>query len=173
MPRTRYAISVVEFIIVAVVCVVIAIVMVPRLTTAAETRSDETQLRQALQCLRVAIERYQQDHGVLPGAARDGKNAAETSAAFVAQLTQYSDKDGVVANEPTSRFRYGPYLRGGIPGCPVASRSGYCDVTMMRGEEVVDAGAAEKTGWVFDLATGQIRTKSNGADGQGRAFATY
>ena len=81
--------------------------------------SERDRLRTDLKIMRVAIERYYQDHGAYPGEVSDGEHDAGRATAVVAQLTMFSDAEGRVSRTYDTDHPFGPYLREGIPPCPV------------------------------------------------------
>jgi len=170
----RPAVSLVEVILAIAVIGILAALAVPRLTRAAQPRTDgPVLLRGQLRVLRVAIERYHQDHNAFPGQYGDGRSPAASAAAFVAQLTGSTDDAGQVAAAPDATHRHGPYLRDGVPGCAVTPAA-------LRGIHIVTGKTrpaytpeAPTAGWVYNCETGQIACNSAGSDDAGRPFAAY
>ncbi len=164
------AISVVEIVIVLVVFALIALIAVPQLGRADQPDEREL-LRTRLQVLRVAVERYYQDHaqwpGTVPGEACDG-------ALLVAQLTQPTNLDGEVSEFDDADHPYGPYLRDGIPECPIPPLVGRTGIHVIVDEPAPSyVGAAPQAGWLYDCLTGQVSVNSDGLDRTGRPFASY
>ncbi len=152
--RTR-CVSLVEVVVVVVILGIVAILAIPQFSRAAES-DDKALLARRLKVLRVAIERYRQDHGVFPAQVGDGVNAPATEAAFVAQLTNYTDARGRVADTGDVLFCYGPYLRDGIPACSVPPRSERNGVYVITGRTRPQTAEQATAGWVYDCETGQI-----------------
>jgi|GEM_PF-1151280 len=178
--------SLVEVLVAGVVLGVITVVTVPRLTSAAATRDGNDHhdlLRQQLQVLRVAIERYYQDHGVYPGQLTDGQNPAGSAGALLRQLTGHSDSTGhvvTIATHPDTATHdqcnppiLGPYLRDGWPACPVPPNEGSTAIVVIRGAAPPAFIADVKAGWVYNCDTGQIAVNSDAADPAGRPYITY
>ncbi len=181
--RSR-GISIVEVVIAVFILGIVAALTLPRLGQAAGQPADErVRVRVDLQVLRVAIERYYQDHRVYPGYQTDGRNPAGSAAAFVAQLTECTDEAGRVADPwragerngmVASAFRFGPYLRDGVPACPVRPRSGCRGVHVISGTAMPGFVAeAREAGWVYNCDTGQIACNSDGRDIAGRGWVGY
>lgn len=169
----RSAFSLVELIVVVVIIGILAAIAIPRFSRGAAGASDSG-VRGNLAVLRNAIELYFYEHGEYPGANGDGTNAAGTDLAMIAQLTQYSDGDGTVSATKTATAIYGPYLRTGIPACPVSPRLGETGVEMVSGATVPAYTAAATTeGWVFNTDSGDICVNSNATDQDGVAYDTY
>src|SRR5690606_11714609 len=131
-------------------------------------------LREDLSHLRRAIELYAGEHdGRFPGATADGLgNVAGSSAAFVNQLTLWSNERGEVANAPAAAYPCGPYLRQ-IPPAPVGPNAGKATVAMdpSNSPPLVTTGAE---GWVYNPATGDIIVNTDVSNDTGtRAYDEY
>lgn len=172
--RRNLAVSAIEVILAVVILGLVALLTIPRLSPAAATPDEGTLLRQRLRILRIAIERYYQDHRVYPGQHGDGRNAARTEAAVVAQLTRFTDLDGDVAGVGDESHPLGPYLRDGVPACPVPPYAGTSGVHIMEGTAMpVFTEQAPHAGWVYNCDTGRIAPNSNARDPAARAYTSY
>ena len=170
----KRGVSLIEIILAVVILGLVAVVTLPRLSRAAASPDSGAQLRADLKILRVAIERYYQDHVAYPGQQGDGMHPARTPEATVAQLTRYTNERGQTADRPDASHRFGPYLRDGIMPCPVAVRADLTGVRVVVG--TVDVGhfsAADDTGWIYNCETGQIAANSAANDAAGRRYASY
>ncbi len=155
----RSGFTLVELLIVVIILGVLAAIAIPQFSTSSED-AKLSALDTDLSHLRNAIELYYHQHkAVYPGAKRetDGSdvgNATQAAAAFVAQLTLYSAVDGVTAAEKDSTYKYGPYLRKGIPVNPFNSLSTVvCDIA----ETDISVAASGGTGgWKFYTKTGRL-----------------
>ncbi len=160
--------TLVELLIVVIILGILAAIAIPQFSTSSEDAKISA-LDTDLSHLRNAIELYYHQHkAVYPGAKRetDGSdvgNAAQAAAAFVAQLTLYSDNDGVTAAEKDSTYKYGPYLRKGIPVNPFnGSNTVVCDIA----ETDISVAASGGTGgWKFYTKTGRLLADDGGHDG--------
>lgn len=169
----RSAFSLVELIVVVVIIGILAAIAIPRFSRGAEGAGGSG-VRGDLSVLRNAIELYYYEHGEYPGKNAAGAAAAGSAAAFVAQLTKFTDADGGVSDTKTTTHIYGPYLRKGIPACPVPPRVGKNGVNMVSGTTVPAYTAAATTdGWVFNYDTGDICCNSNATDPDGVLYDTY
>ena len=170
--RSVRGLHLVEIAIGIVLLAVVGAFTLPRFSQAAP-ESQRPPLRASLDTLRNAIERYCYDHVAWPGQKTDGQNPGGSAAALIAQLTQYTDRDGIASPERTARFCYGPYLREGLPGCPVGSAVGRRGVHVVRGDAlpgcVPDADAA----WIYNCDTGTIVANSDAVDPSGRRHDEY
>jgi general secretion pathway protein G len=149
----RRAFSLIELVIVVVIIGIIAAIAIPRMSRGAEGAADSA-LMGNLAALRNAIDLYHTEHeGVYP-----------TAAAFVDQLTKYSDITGGTSATKTTTHIYGPYIRE-IPKMPVKGDG--------KGDSKVSATAAGDVGWVYVEATGIITANSTEKDSKGVFYNTY
>ena len=170
----RRAVSRIELILAIAILGLVAALTLPRLGTAAQAPDGRALLHERLKILRVAIERYHADHGVCPG--RDaGISAADCSAAtLVAQLTQFTNEQGGSSPVRAGGHAFGPYLRDGIPTCPVPPCAGLTGMHIIApGGALRYSPAARAAGWLYDCDTGQIEPNSDAVDRDGRAYNTY
>lgn len=167
----KRAFSLVELIVVVVIIGILAAIAIPRFSRGAAGASDSN-IRSNLSVLRNAIELYYYEHGEYAGENGDGTNAAGSEAALVNQLMKYSDTDGKVSDTKDATYRYGPYLRTGIPACPVTPRLGKTGVAMVTTTPVYTASEAD-AGWVYNYQTGDICLNSNATDNDGVLYDTY
>jgi type II secretory pathway pseudopilin PulG len=164
----------VELIVAAAILLVVALVAIPRLSQADQRPDEDAALRQHLKVLRVAIERYRQDHGTFPGARSDGQHPAGSPEAFAAQLSYCTDADGHVSPRRDDRHCFGPYLRDGIPPCPVPPHVGGRNVVILHGTAGGHYNAENpNAGWIFNCDTGHIAPNSDSKSADGRAYVTY
>lgn len=110
--------SLIEVLIAIAIIGLLAVLAVPRFSRAA-IEPQIVNPRPALVTLRSAIELYYYDHGAYPGQHSDGINPPGSTEAFCRQLIAFSDGQGHASGNKTEAFRFGPYLRDGIPPCPV------------------------------------------------------
>ncbi len=165
--------SLVELIIVVVIIGVIAAIAVPRFASGARG-ADEASLIGSLSAMRRAIDIYSAEHaGDFPGAKADGAGGgANSAAAFISQMTKYSDVMGNVANSRDGAHPFGPYLRR-MPPIPVCAH---------KGSETVAIDAANSPplvipgsdGWVYNPTTGEIIANCDDPNTDGsRAYDEY
>lgn len=173
--RMTRAVSVVEVIVAVVILGLVAMLAIPRFGQAATSSSDPGEnLRYDLRVLRLAIERYHQDHGVFPAQQGDGTHAAGTPEAFVAQLTRFTDASGHAAPVADATHNLGPYLRDGIPRCPVPPHSGMVGVCIVHEDHPQPAvQVSEPAGWLYNPETGSIAPNSEAADADGHPYASF
>lgn len=173
--RASGAFSTIELICALVLLAVLAALAIPKLTRAASYSPDD-ELRRNLAVLRMAIEMYYDQHGAYPGATAAGGafGRAGSAAAFVNQLTRYTDAQGRVSDQPGGEFRYGPYLRNGIPPCTlVADPERYRAVILAASGEPANGRGAGAVGWLYDCQTGHISICADGIDARGVRYRDY
>lgn len=151
--------TLVELLIVIIILGVLAAIAIPQFGASGED-AKLSALDTNLAELRNAIEIYYHQHGaVYPGARKhaDGTPAAsdaEAAAAFVAQMTLYSDVTGRTAAVKDATYKYGPYLRSGIPANPF---NGLDTVVCNLAETDITAASSGGTaGWRFYPKTGRL-----------------
>lgn len=170
--KQRAGFSLVELIVVVVIIGILAAIAIPRFSRGA-TGAGGSSVKGNLQVLRSAIELYYYEHNEYPGKNAAGAAAAGSEAAFIAQLTKYTDADGAVADTPSGDIKFGPYLRKGVPVCPVAPNAGKNGIKMQNtGSPAYDASATT-AGWVFNYDTGDICVNSNDHDADGVQYDAY
>jgi len=167
-------INLVELVVVVVIFGLLAALAIPRLSSGATSDAPQA-LRHDLAVLRSAIELYHLDHGFYPGQRGDGEGEAEegSEAVFVAQLTRCSDASGGTAENRDAAFCFGPYLRDGIPGCPVEPHLGRTNVHVVRKDVVPGFDASVQAGWVYNCDTGDVAVNSDAQDLRGASYDTY
>lgn len=151
--RAHDGFTLVELLIVVIILAILAAVVVPQFAASTDD-AKAAALDTTLANMRSSLDLYYQQHGEYPSALGDGTNAANSTAAFLSQLTQYTDAQGDVATTKDATHIYGPYLRkAAIPTEPITNSAAL---------EIVTAGALGMTatggdpgGWKFDNVTGQ------------------
>ncbi len=168
--------SLVELVIVIVIIGIIAAIAIPRVGRSA-SGAGESALKQDLAVMRNAIELFASQHdGDYPASVSAGVGLnADTPEAFVAHLTKFSDVDGVTNDtyDAGNGFVLGPYLRKGIPPCPVAPNRGSTDVAIDT-TNTPPAVTAGSEGWVYNPGTGDLIVNSAAPNEAGTTtFDTY
>jgi hypothetical protein len=143
-----------EAMVVAVVLMITAAIVGPRMSRAAAPTPDcsEPLLIGGLKQMRAAIAEYEADHGAMPDER------------MVAQLTQFSDGHGNTSPTRTRRHVYGPYLRD-IPVMPIGLHRGKTTVAI--------DGRGGSGAWVYDVRSGGIWANAPELDLEGRTYASY
>ena len=147
--RTHRGFSLVELVIVIVIIGVIAAIAVPRISRGAKGAKDSA-VRGNLAVLRNAIGLYAAEHG--------GEFPAITN--DLELLTGYSDEMGVYSATKDVDHIFGPYLKA-IPPLPVAGEG---TTGGKIGDAGVGAGDVAGIGWLYTVATGDIKPNTNTAE---------
>jgi prepilin-type N-terminal cleavage/methylation domain-containing protein len=118
--------TLIEMLVVVIILGILAMIIVPQIsvsTSDAELRTLETNLN----TIRSAIDLYAAQHkNQYPGlknhtTGADAGTAAEAKAAFLAQMTTYSNAAGVTTTTKNDLFPYGPYIKLGPDTLPANS----------------------------------------------------
>jgi type II secretory pathway pseudopilin PulG len=162
MSHNNTGLTLIEIFIVAILMGTIAAVAVPRLSTS----TDEVQvnvLDANLLALRHAIEQYAAQHnGRFPGQYKEADDTttvttdAEALAAFTAQLTTYSDKNGKTSVAKDANFPFGPYFRDALPTNPLPMPSNTVTADFDEVGNITNSGAVGGLGWKVAVQTGQV-----------------
>jgi type II secretory pathway pseudopilin PulG len=167
------AVTLLEIVIAIVILTVVAAVTLPRFGRAAPAPDAAAEVRSDLKILRVAIERFRQDHGAFPAAPTDDSGLPHSAAVLVAQLTKYTDAQGNVADAPDATFCYGPYLRDGIPLSPLAPAADAVRMLIVPQATVLVPQPETGAGWLYCPLTGCIAVNSAQCDAAGHAYLEY
>ena len=160
--------TLVELLIVLIILAVLAAIVVPQFGSSTEDARVST-VKTDLAALRNVIELYYHQHdNRYPGTYRETDGSTATSAAncpaaFVAQLTQYTDRTGKTSGTRTGTFQYGPYVKAqSLPANPflTANADGIeCDVTE---DDITAAITADgDPGWKFYTIIGRFVANDN------------
>ena len=159
--RNQRGLTLVEILIVVILLGIIAAVAVPQFSTTTKDARENT-LDSNLAALRNAIELYAAQHnGVYPGQIdTDGSTPTgddpTATAAFIAQLTQYSKVTGETSTTKDPTFPFGPYFRKGIPDNPLPTTSTAVAADYDEVGDIANTGPASGSGWKVAIPTGQI-----------------
>ena len=157
--RLSSGFTLVELLVVVVILGVLAAIAIPQFTSNTED-AKLAALDSSLSELRNSVELYYHQHNaVYPGAKKhtDGSNVtttAEADSAFTKQLTFYSAATGKTSTTKTDVYKYGPYLKKGIPKNP------FNDLLTVNADiTTTDISAATSSGtsaWKFYVKTGRL-----------------
>ncbi len=148
--------TLVELLIVVIILSILAVVVIPQFTNT----TDDARLSAAdtaLGNMRAVVDLYYAQHAEYPSRNTDGTNAANSSLAFVWQLSRYTDGAGVAAltADPNTGFIYGPYLKKEeVPLEPLTNSS---TLEILSSSAALGMTATGVTGgWKFNNQTGQF-----------------
>lgn len=147
--------TLIELLIVVVILGVLAAVAIPQFT-ASTNDAQEAALDSTLATTRTAIDLYFQEHGEYPGRLETavGAGNANTQAAFLDQLTMFTDGNGITSNTNPGGTLFGPYMKKDLPADPINNVSVVEVVTT--GSLNLTATAGNPSGWKYDSVTGGI-----------------
>ncbi len=154
--KNQAGFTLIEMLVVVIILGILAMIIVPQISVSTDDARLNS-LQTNLNSLRSAIEVYAAQHANrYPGtySEADGTTPvadnAAAKAALLAQLTQFTDVNGMVSGTKTATFKYGPYLKTGtLPLNPfnengdVVVDFAQADITAAR----APAGAGE--GWQY------------------------
>lgn len=153
--------TLVELLIVVIILAILAAIVVPQLSATTDD-ANQSAFDTNLANLRTVVELYRQQHSNYPGrvastgatcinGAADG--GAAGTAAFLTQLTRYTNAAGQACTGfDAAQFRFGPYLKEGIPNNPLGTSN---TVTVVS-TGVLGLASGGTGGWRFDSITGEF-----------------
>jgi len=158
--------TLIEMLIVIIILGILATIIVPQISISTDDAKANA-LKTSLGNMRSAVELYYYHHNNLyPGKKKETDGAdtgsdAEAAAAFVAQLTKYSDADGVISNVKDATHKYGPYLKDGPPMNPYNNKDTVvCDFDE---DDITERDSTgDDAGWKFYPVTGLLVSGDGG-----------
>jgi len=168
--KSEQGFTLVELLIVVIILAIMAAIAIPQFGSSTEDAKIST-LETNLQQLRAAVELYYHQHNTrYPGsyAETDGTTATATAGAaqtaFIAQLTQYTDKNGKVAGVKDATFKYGPYIKKlTLPKNPFLTGASAVGVLAdITSNDITVAPTVDgTTGWKFFVKLGRMVANDN------------
>jgi prepilin-type N-terminal cleavage/methylation domain-containing protein len=167
--------TLIELLIVVIILAILAAIAIPQFT-ASTSDAQAAALDSNLAAVRGALEQYKVQHtgNVYPGAntATGATCAAGTTVtaaagskeAMLAQLQYYTNASGQACTAPNDTYKYGPYLRQGLPSEPINNKPDVLVTTT--GAPIVVADTATG-GWAYDAKSGQFVMNSKAKDAGG------
>ena len=178
--------TLVELLIVVIILAILAAIVVPQFSSST-TDAKESALDANLAALRAAAELYKAQHGVYPGVnvstvgstactgGTAGTGAVNTAQAWADQLLLASDATGHTCSVAINDYKFGPYLRKGIPA-DINGTGANLAGAVVAGIAVATTGApitaTTAGGWAFDTKSGQIIMNNTAVDSRGNAYST-
>jgi len=159
--------TLVELLVVVIILAILAAIVVPQLKSSSQD-AKASALDTDLSAMRSSIELfYHQHNSVYPGVKKnhEGSSHADNYDAFVKQLIFCSDINGNTDTTCDTTFKYGPYVKKGVPKNPLPNAATTTDaqastvtidaVTATLGNEG-KANDGTAAGWYFVSATGEF-----------------
>jgi len=161
--------TLVEILVVVLLLAVIAAIVIPRFSNAAEMARSST-LADNLRAMRTQVSVYKAEHiGVSPGYPEGDITKAATEAVFIAQMTMASDADGKTANPQTAGYDFGPYISN-LSANPVNGKS---TIQIVGNGQPFPSEADDSHGYVYQPSTLMFKADSVGVDGNNRSYSDY
>ncbi len=152
--RKRAGFTLVELLIVVIILAILAAIVVPQFATSTDDAKDAA-LDSTLANIRSVLDLYFAQHGEYPASLPDGTNGAGTEAAFISQLSLYTDGDGNALDTKDAAHPYGPYLKlPQVPKEPMTNSRAIVLITIGSLNMIADSG--NPGGWKYDYVTGKI-----------------
>jgi len=152
--------TLIELLMVVIILGILAAVVIPQFTSSADDAKISA-LKSNLNGIRGALELYLVQH--------DSRYPTDPN--FVYQLTQYTDPNGVSNQTKSTVYKYGPYLKQGIPKNPFNVNSDKADqvridttiatIGTVRADTTQDGTTK---GWVYVAKTGEFIANTPGYD---------
>ena len=172
--------TLIELLIVVIILAIISAIAIPQFS-AATSDAQQSALDANLATVRNSLEQYRAQHtgNVYPGAAASSGATCPTGAtagtgdagslkAMQDQMQFPSNAAGQTCSVANATFRYGPYLRQGIPPEPINN-----DATIVITNVGAITPAAAGKGWAYDAKSGQFIMNSNVVDPNGKAYSAH
>jgi prepilin-type N-terminal cleavage/methylation domain-containing protein len=182
--RIQAGFTLVELLIVVIILAILAAIIVPQFSSAT-IDAQEAALDANLNRMRSVIELFQAQHnGMYPGATASsggscpsggspGTGMAGTAQAFMDHLLMYSDSTGKTCSVGDTTYKYGPYLRKGIPHDAITRKGSIAAEIVVTSTGAPLVPAAATGGWAYDTKSGQVVMNSNALDTRGKPYSTH
>jgi prepilin-type N-terminal cleavage/methylation domain-containing protein len=178
--RAHAGFTLIELLIVVIILAILAAIVIPQFANSTGD-AREGALDANLSTVRSAIELYKVQHKTgypaavasSTGCASKGSGAAGSAQAFIDHLTMSTDDSGATCATADATYRFGPYLRGGIPTDSVTGKGALPAEIDMKSAGAALTPLAATGGWQYDTKSGQLVMNSNALDGKGKILYSH
>lgn len=148
--------TLIELLMVVIILGILAAVVIPQFTSSSDD-AKVSALKSNLSSMRGALELYLVQH--------ESKYPDADPNKFTAQLTQYTDQSGNTSTQKDDVYKYGPYLKQGLPKNPFA-KTELADRIAVDTTKTIGTVAADtdpnRPGWKYAPNTGEFIANTNG-----------
>lgn len=154
--------TLVELLIVVIILALLAAIVVPQFASSTDD-AKLSALDSSLSNVRSVIDLYYQQHGEYPGintavatctTGTAGTGLANTSQAFIDQLSMFTDTNGGACSIKQGSFIYGPYTKKNtLPNNPI---TGVNTLLVVNVGDLLMTGSATPAGWKYDTLIGKF-----------------
>ncbi|MDH3314329.1 MAG: type II secretion system GspH family protein [Gammaproteobacteria bacterium] len=157
----QHGFTLVELLIVVIILAILAAIVVPQFSSTT-TDAKLASLDSTLSNVRSSLDLYLQQHTAYPGAVTStgtcgvGTNAAgaiNTEAAMLAQLTNYTDANGLACSIASATVKFGPYMKKVLPPDPIM---GVATVEISTTGDLAMTATGTAGGWKYDVKSGKF-----------------
>lgn len=168
-PCRRSGFTLIEILIVVVILGILAAIVVPQFSNASLVARENT-LKDDLRYLRTQVMVYRAQHtDVSPGYPGGNPATSPTSAAFLDQMTQYTDAAGSSSPTQTATQKLGPYLSK-MPNNPI---NGLTTVLVLADGAAIPTAPTNTYGWIYQPKTQTFLSDATGTDRDGTRYFDY
>jgi prepilin-type N-terminal cleavage/methylation domain-containing protein len=170
--RVARGFTLVEILIVVVILGILATIVVPQMSSASRDAREST-LKDELRYLRTQLQVFKAQHDDLSAGYPNGDpTASPTEAAFLDQMTHYSDEKAKTNATASSVYKFGPYLTR-MPDNPVNGSSAIKMIGNGTAMPAPNSADANTYGWIYKPSTQEIIANLTGNDSNGTPYAKY
>ena len=182
--RIQAGFTLVELLIVVIILAVLAAIIVPQFSSAT-IDAKEAALDANLARMRSAIELFQAQHGGMypgsvatsggtcPSGGTAGTGTANSAQALLDHMLMYSDGTGKTCSVGDATFKYGPYVRKGIPHDSITGKGSVAADIVVTSTGAPIVPSATTGGWALDVKSGQLVMNSNANDSRGKPYYSH